>query len=224
MLLYNLYSVLPVRSSTADITTVFVLTSRDLGLFWLCSDSTQSPTAAPWPPLSSAWWSGGVTSSSTAPHGCVLWAVMFAGGQIGLSLVLWGPKAVSVCLCSRQALHKLRIMDLWSGAVPFQVYPLPHLTAAQLASTRQTKWKAFPGGTCADEVGRWGFSGVKWECEHICHPGTDLVSLIIVLWKRLCGCVGSVNIRKRNLANEICFRLFIILPNTAAEGANDKII
>lgn len=50
----------------------------------------------------------------------------------------------------------------------------------------------------------------------------DLVSVITALWKHLCGCADFVSMRRRDLANEISFRLFIILPNTAAEGVNDK--
>lgn len=41
-------------------------------------------------------------------------------------------------------------------------------------------------------------------------------------WKHLYGCVYFVNRRKRDLANEICFKLFIILPNAAIKGVEDE--
>lgn len=41
-------------------------------------------------------------------------------------------------------------------------------------------------------------------------------------WKHFYGCVCFVNRKKRDLANEICFKLFIILPNAAIKGVEDE--
>lgn len=63
---------------------------------------------------------------------------------------------------------------------------------------------------------------MKWEYKQSCHPGENLVPLITAPWKHLHGCVCFVNRKKWDLANEICFKLFIILPNAAIKGVEDE--
>lgn len=56
----------------------------------------------------------------------------------------------------------------------------------------------------------------------MCHTGENLVPLITAIWKHLYSRVGFVNREKWSLSNEICFKLLVILPNTAIKGVDDE--